>query len=159
MANMEKQFESWMKQCSHHKYIASTIARYIRALQKAAEWLDTSLTMQVLDTETLEDFHEVEKQIKQVHNFVEVNRNHGHGDLSAALRAYKKFLQERTENNTSAAMWWPSLEEYDPRISKKMWMSLLKNTKVFTPARLTRGTFFNLSNLRNYRRQNQRRIS
>ena len=55
-------------------------------------------------------------------------------DLNRMMEIYKRYYEWSIVPKEE---WWPSLEEYDPGISKEMWMSLLKNTKVFTPARLT----------------------
>ena len=55
-------------------------------------------------------------------------------DLNRMMEIYKRYYEWSLVPKEE---WWPSLEEYDPGISKEMWMSLLKNTKVFTPARLT----------------------
>lgn len=55
-------------------------------------------------------------------------------DLNRMMGIYKRYYEWSIVPKEE---WWPSSEEYDPGISKEMWMSLLKNTKVFTPARLT----------------------
>ena len=55
-------------------------------------------------------------------------------DLHRMMSIYKRYYEW---SSSPREVWWPSLEEYDPGITKEMWMSLLKNTKVFTPARLT----------------------
>ena len=55
-------------------------------------------------------------------------------DLNRMMDIYKRYYEWSIVPKEE---WWPSLAEYDPGISKEMWISLLKNTKVFTPARLT----------------------
>lgn len=55
-------------------------------------------------------------------------------DINRMMGIYKRYYEWSIVPKEE---WWPSSEEYDPGISKEMWMSLLKNTKVFTPARLT----------------------
>ena len=44
------------------------------------------------------DFQKVENEIKSAPDYERINQDHGHGDLSAALRLYKKFL----ENSSNA---------------------------------------------------------
>ena len=127
-------FQKWLKGLATRKYTEGTIYRYTRALEMAEEWLSVKLPCPIFMIASTEEFERCNQIIKAVPNFAVINQDHGHGDLSAALSLYAKFLVAQT---SSSFAWWPSLAEYDPGISKEMWMSLLKNTKVFTPARLT----------------------
>lgn len=90
---MLKTFENWLREYKDHKYTEGTVKRYIRALQKAEEWLGITLPKQVLSIDNIEEFQKVKSLIKNTPNYDRVNQSHGHGDLSAALRAYEKFVQ------------------------------------------------------------------
>lgn len=88
----ELEFEQWLRSSSEKSYVENTINRYIRALKKVDEWLNIKLTTQVLDISDLETFSLVEQEIKAVPNFNKTNQDHEHGDLSAALALYRKYL-------------------------------------------------------------------
>lgn len=81
-----------------HKYTEATITRYIRALDKSAEWLGIELDKPVLSISSSEEFDLVQKRIKDLPNYAEVNQGHGHGDLSAALRLYEAYLKFNSED-------------------------------------------------------------
>lgn len=90
---LDEDFEKWMRSYPNHKYTDNTIKRYIHALQKTEEWLGITLPCQVLSVNTLGEFQIIEQQIRSSENFAAINQDHGHGDLSAALAAYKKYLE------------------------------------------------------------------
>lgn len=135
---MSERFEEWLKDYKDHKYTDGTVKRYIRALQKVEEWLGINLPKQVMEIDDLEEFLNVQSIIKRTPDYDDINQSHGHGDLSAALNAYEKFLRsdnprrnvEEPLNNDSE--WWPSLSEYNPAISKKQWFELLNEEGAFT---------------------------
>lgn len=89
----ETAFERWMRNNSEKKYKDNTVRRYTRALKKAAEWLNIQLSYKVLDISDVKTFDIVEQEIKKAPAFHKINQDHGHGDLSAALRIYRKFLE------------------------------------------------------------------
>ena len=91
---MVNAFEEWLKKYKDHKYTEATVKRYIRALQKAEEWLGISLPKSVLNVDNLEEFQKIQSIIKGTVNFDSINQSHGHGDLSAALRAYERFMYD-----------------------------------------------------------------
>ena len=93
-------FEKWMENNPNHKYTEATIKRYTRALDKADEWLHITLSEEVLDIADYQTFLNVQNEIKNAPNYEEVNRNHGHGDLSAALRLYGLYLKDSAEEET-----------------------------------------------------------
>lgn len=94
----ENAFEEWLRNNSGKTYTDNTVRRYIRALKKVEEWLDIKLSAHVMDTTSVDEFLGVENEIKSVADFEKINRDHGHGDLSAALRAYQKFLSGKTDS-------------------------------------------------------------
>lgn len=98
----EVAFEEWLRNNADKTYTDNTVKRYIRAIKKAEEWLGIVLTTHVMDTMTVEEFQMVEKQIKSTDNFEEINQSHGHGDLSAALSAYKKYLYTQNKETSEA---------------------------------------------------------
>ena len=127
-------FKEWLQIYPDHKYSEATIARYIRALDKSEEWLGITLPQRITDIDSLSKFNSVEKQIKDKPDYVEVNRNHGHGDLSAALRLYRKYLE--SYDNTDQGKddeWWPALKNYTPGISKAQWIDILNDPKHIGP--------------------------
>ena len=90
-------FKEWLKVYPKHKYTDATITRYIRALDKSAEWLGIELEKPILSITSGEEFELVQKRIKSLPNYTEVNQGHGHGDLSAALRLYEAYLKFKPE--------------------------------------------------------------
>ena len=122
-------FEAWLNMFPEKKYLESTIYRYVHALEKAEEWLGVQFTKPILDVTGIEEFSDIDNHIKSLPNYEAVNQQHGHGDLSAALTLYKKYVEFLNQEEES---WWPSLDEYNPEISKDQWMELLKDGKIFT---------------------------
>lgn len=120
-------FQNWLKNLKTHKYTDHVIYKYTRALEMAEEWLSIKLPSPIFLITKRSVFDECEKIIKSIPNYVEVNKAHGHGDLSAALSLYSKFLDYQI-NLTSK--WWPTKEEYEPRIPKEKWLELLTETDV-----------------------------
>lgn len=94
----EAAFEEWLRNNVEKSYTYNTVRRYIRALKKSEEWLDIKLTVHVMDTVSADDFKTVETEIKSAKDFERINQDHGHGDLSAALRAYQKFLADQSKD-------------------------------------------------------------
>ena len=122
-------FEAWLNMLPEKKYSESTIYRYVRALENAEEWLGVQFTKPILDVTGIEEFLDIDNHIKSLPNYEEVNQQHGHGDLSAALTLYKKYVEFLNQEEEA---WWPSLDEYNPEISKEQWLELLKDGKTFT---------------------------
>ena len=96
----EIDFELWLRNNQEKQYTDNTIRRYIRALKKAEEWLNIKLSEQIMNIGDVAVFRNVEEELKAIPDFDQVNQEHGHGDLSAALRLYSKFLDNlsHTEN-------------------------------------------------------------
>lgn len=87
-------FETWLNQYPEHKYTDATIKRYIRALQKAEEWFEITLERPILEIVSLKEFSEIQSRIRKLPDYEEVNRAHGHGDFSAGMGAYQKYLND-----------------------------------------------------------------
>lgn len=94
MSTLRDEFEHWLENYENHKYTPATISRYIRALEKAEEWFGVKLDSPILVISDVSILRRINKQIRGLVNFEEVNRNHGHGDFSAAIGAYEKFLAD-----------------------------------------------------------------
>ena len=90
-------FEDWLRNHPKRKYLEKTIKRYIRALEKAGEWLCIELPKSLLAIEDYESFVSETDRIRSLSQFDEVNQGHGHGDLSAAMRLYAQFLKESND--------------------------------------------------------------
>lgn len=123
-------FQDWLKNLKTHTYTNHVIYKYTRALEMAEEWLSIKLPSPIFEITSLEAFNKCNKIIKSVPNYVEINKAHGHGDLSAALSLYSKFLAEQTK---SISNWWPSLEEYTPGFTKEQWLEILNNPEIVGP--------------------------
>lgn len=121
-ATQKDAFQKWLK-VGGHSYTDSTIYRYTRALELAEDWLSVHLPRPIFTITAIPDFEACVQVIKAVPNFSDVNQSHGHGDLSAALSLYSKFLNAQT--HTSVVEWWPPMSEYDPKITKEKWLELL----------------------------------
>ena len=87
-------FEDWLRNNPSFHYMDNTIKRYINALEKAGEWLGIDMPKTLLEIETHDAFISETERLRDLSNFAEVNQNHGHGDLSAAMRLYAQFLEE-----------------------------------------------------------------
>lgn len=125
---MLQAFEKWLREYKDHKYTEGTVKRYIRALQKAEEWLGITLPKQVLSVNNLDEFLKIQSIIKNTPDYDRINQSHGHGDLSAALKAYEKFLQ--SNNSETKEEESPEQEEEDYEvmdISTKDALSEIKN--------------------------------
>ena len=90
-------FEEWLRSNPHHKYLEKTIKRYIRALEKAGEWLGIDFPKGLLEISGYEEFISETNRMKSLSNYSEVNQSHGHGDLSAAISLFAQFLGESNE--------------------------------------------------------------
>lgn len=123
-------FQDWLKNLKTHTYTNHVIYKYTRALEMAEEWLSIKLPSPIFEITSLDAFNKCNKIIKSVPNYVEINKAHGHGDLSAALSLYSKFLAEQTK---SISNWWPSLEEYTPGFTKEQWLEILNNPEIIGP--------------------------
>lgn len=113
-------FEAWLNNFPDKNYSESTIYRYVRALEKAEEWLGVQFFKPVLEITVIEEFSDIDQFIKNLPNYEAVNQQHGHGDLSAALTLYRKYVEYL---NQEEEIWWPSLEEYNPGITKEQLMA------------------------------------
>ena len=133
MFSQTQAFRSWLFKYPSHKYTENTIDRYIRALEKSEEWFSIKLDPHILDIEAISDLEETEKSIKSLPQYETINRSHGHGDFSAALRMYKKFLDA---GNNLETPWWPSPEQYSSGITKDHWLQLLNNHDLFNHSSL-----------------------
>ena len=118
-------FSNWMINYPDHKYSDATVKRYLRALDKADEWLSITLPKKLVEITDYNEFQLILKQIKNTSNYEEVNRSHGHGDLSAALRLYEIYLKDVSSQGNDNDRWEPSPSEYVPGISKEKWLELL----------------------------------
>ncbi len=131
MASLKNEFQNWLKNMETHNYTDHVIYKYTRALDMAEEWLSIKLPSPIFLISSLDEFDECKKIIKSQSNYVEVNKAHGHGDLSAAMSLYSKFLENKTNSN-----WHPSKKDYDPGITKEKWIELLNNSNVFIESAL-----------------------
>lgn len=129
-ASNEKKFINWLKKYTEHTYRESTIARYVTALKKAEERLEIELEMPVLCIKDSKGFEKAFLIIHESPKYEFVNKKYGNGDLSAALSAYRKFIE--AEYNISDN-WWPSLEEYTPGFTKEQWVDILNKPEIVGP--------------------------
>lgn len=134
MSDNKKVFIDWMSKYPDHKYNEATKTRYVNAMEKCDVWFDIKLPKDILNITDYDEFSEVEKMLRGLSNFDLVNRSHGHGDLSAALKLYGKYLKDISDQQP-ASEWWPSLDEYSPRITKENWLELLNNPEFINPER------------------------
>jgi len=87
-------FEAWARGYQKRDYRDSTIKRYIRALEKAGDWLNIDMPQKLMEIKEYDSFVAETDKLKSLSCFDEVNQAHGHGDLSAAIRLFKMYLKE-----------------------------------------------------------------
>ena len=92
-------FEQWLRSNPDHKYKDATIKRYIRALEKSEEWLNITLPRKILMIHDKDEFATVVNMIQSVPDYKDINFSHGHGDLSAALGLYQKYLENEQKGS------------------------------------------------------------
>ena len=97
-------FEEWLRVYPDHKYHESTIKRYIRALDKAGEWLQVELPEKILEITEHEKLIAVVNKLRRLPNYEDVNLSHGNGVLSAAIRLYCQFLKGGNDSTTHDAL-------------------------------------------------------
>ncbi len=90
--NNEYSFEIWLQHYPDYKYNKSTIKRYIRALKKSPLLFGVKIKSPILEINSLEDFHEIQNVFNAVPDYSEINWKNSHGDFSAAMSAYEKYL-------------------------------------------------------------------
>lgn len=107
-ASQKEAFREWLKKTTSKEYTDHTIYKYLHALEMAEEWLSIKLEKPILFISKLDEFEKTYQEIKSVQDFEEINQSHGHGDLSAALTAYRKYLtycdEERINKNSTIQM-------------------------------------------------------
>lgn len=89
----EDEFTDWLQNNSGKQYTENTIRRYSRALRNVEEWFHISLDKPIMSIADVTSLDKATTKIKALPDYKEVNQNHGHGDLSAAMTLYRQFLQ------------------------------------------------------------------
>lgn len=137
--SLKDEFSDWLNNYPDHKYIPSTIKRYLVALERAEERLNIRLHRPIWFISDQDDFENAYNAIVQAESYPIVNKKFGNGDLSAALSAYRKFLIEKAKRSIgnpisdNSTNWSPSLAEYFPGISKTQWLTLLRDPNIIGP--------------------------
>lgn len=85
-------FEDWLANYASRPYKSLTIKHYIAALEKVQERLGVELSTPILSCTSIDDFTEMYNLVTAHKDYSRVNNIYGHGELSAALSAYKKYL-------------------------------------------------------------------
>ena len=115
-------FEYWMNNCSGRDYRPSTVSRYCKALELIEDRMGLKFDKPILEIRDEKEFEEVAQIIQSASNYEFVNKKYGNGDLHAAILAYTKYLKYLKQDNGS---WWPSKEEFDPKLSKEDWKKFI----------------------------------
>jgi len=85
-------FVEWLKYYAGKDYREHTIKYYVRALERAPEVLGVTLDKPIIEYTSVEEFSALYDTLVNVEDYAEKNRNYGHGSISAALAAYKKYV-------------------------------------------------------------------
>jgi len=134
MAVSNGSFEEWLIRFPDHKYKETTISRYIKALQRAEEWFSIKLETPILSCDSLEEFLVIKKKIMSLPQYEDINRDHGHGDFSAAVALYEKYLSSDFPEESG---WWPSTAEYAVVITKEQWLDFLSHRELMPEEYMT----------------------
>ena len=85
-------FVEWLKFYAGKDYREHTIKYYVRALERAPEVLGVTLEKPIIEYTSVDEFAVLYDTLVNVEDYAEKNRNYGHGSISAALAAYKKYV-------------------------------------------------------------------
>lgn len=125
--NNEDAFAAWMRDYRTPPYDESTVKRYVKALKSAYSWLGINESKPFFQINDINEFENVYDEIVNYSNFQDINNSHGHGDLSAALSLYRKYLK-----SFDAYEWFPNEQEYTPKLTKEDWLNILNDSEVTT---------------------------
>lgn len=95
----EKRFAAWLttqKNANGQLFLSYIATRYAQNLRTEPPKLDVSLSLSERDVyryHTVAEFDELNRKLREAPNFNMVNREAGHGALSAALAAYRRYVQ------------------------------------------------------------------
>lgn len=132
-------FEEWMNHYSGRNYRASTVSRYIKALDLIEERMGLKLDKPILEIKEEKEFNEVVKTIQAAANYEYANKKYGNGDLHAAIVAYSKYLKYIKTEDTA---WWPTKEDYDLQLTKEDWRKYILEVELphhSSPMRMLKG--------------------
>ena len=85
-------YVDWLENYADRPYKSTTIKQYVLSLEKVPERLGIELPRSILACSSPQEFDEVNELIINHPNYDEVNKNYGHGSLSAALTTFKKYM-------------------------------------------------------------------
>lgn len=121
------------------KNITST-KKYASVLSRISSIIGQDIGCDFFDIETEEDFQSVRSRIESIDNYDSFNRSYQNGIISAALNLFEKFIKTDPFKEEE---WFPSLNEYNPNITKEQWFSLLSDQSLFIPnALMVMAAFF-----------------
>ena len=116
----KKAFIKWAREYNEHRYTESTIRTYANTLERLGTIINVDFCVNFFDIKTKEKFFEIKSKIEAKDGWVEFNRNYQHGVISAAIGLYYKYLMAISED-----IWWPSKEDFDPKLSQEDWKKFI----------------------------------
>ena len=109
--NYENKFKDWLENDPNHKYSKDTISGYIGALRSAGDWFGVKLTKPLLEIGEIDELQKNLRIIMNIPEYDDINMNHGHGEFSTSVTAYKKFL-----NSMYDFAWIPFYTEFADKL-------------------------------------------
>lgn len=131
--DIQEAFKVWaltQKSASGNNYSEGTINNYCHVLRNLCTKFGVGNEIgytNLFAIKQVKIFTAVKNFITSKDGFAKFNKDWLNNASSAALALYEKFLQNEDE-----AEWVPSLEEYNPNLSKEQWLELLKDGSTFT---------------------------
>lgn len=130
--NRENEFRVWLEQYKDHKYSPTTINGYLSALRNAPQWFGVEVNRPLFEIDTLEELDEAIKAIKSVNAYSEIDNLHGHGNFSAAINRYRKYMSRDTSEGGNEAIGDSNVETvhywiYSPGDGASIWDECYKD--------------------------------
>lgn len=132
---MKAEFKQWMKTQKKEDgepYSDNTISTYCNALQNSPFKLEIEprYKKSIFDYTNVSEYQKVKNIILAAPNFDAVNKAAGNQAFKYGMIQYEKFLEENKP--IKHIDWFPALEDYNPKITKQEWISLIRDKNIFT---------------------------
>lgn len=109
-----------------------TIKTYANKLEDISVITGINIGMPFFDIQTPDEFQSAKSKIEGMPDYINWNREYQHGIISASLNLFQKYINAISNTSINTDDLWPTLEEYNPNITKEQWLELLNDGSLFT---------------------------